>query len=55
MGVVGRVSTAPIDAVFAWQSMALAVITALVVGTVFGMYPAIRASRLSPIQALRHE
>jgi putative ABC transport system permease protein len=52
---VSRMTGAPIRAVFAWQSMLLAVAAALVVGVAFGMYPARRAARLSPIEALRHE
>jgi putative ABC transport system permease protein len=33
----------------------LAVAVAVAIGVFFGMYPATRASRLNPIEALRHE
>lgn len=42
-------------AVLTWQSIPQAFGVALVVGTVFGIYPALRASRLDPIEALRYE
>ena len=38
-----------------WMTIAIAVASALGVGLVFGTYPAIRASRMSPIDAIRHE
>ena len=42
-------------AVLTWESIVEAFGVALAVGIVFGLYPAIRASRLDPMEALRYE
>jgi putative ABC transport system permease protein len=38
---------------FTWEIAAIAITVSLVIGTLFGMYPAIRAARKDPIDALR--
>jgi ABC-type antimicrobial peptide transport system permease subunit len=41
------------DPVFTWDIAGAALVVSLVVGTLFGLYPAIRAARKDPISALR--
>jgi putative ABC transport system permease protein len=41
--------------VVTWHSVALALSISMGVGIVFGLYPAVRAASLDPIEALRHE
>jgi len=53
--VVRARSEAQLFAAFSGQSLLVVVIAALLVGIAFGIYPALRASRLSPIDAIRHE
>jgi len=41
------------DPIFSWQIAAVAAGVSLIIGTLFGLYPAIRAARKDPISALR--
>ena len=43
------------DFVIPWSAMMAAVITTFIVAVVSGSYPALKASKLDPIEALRYE
>ncbi|MBW3562360.1 MAG: ABC transporter permease [Actinobacteria bacterium] len=45
----------PVPAVVTWWSVALAFGVSVLVGILFGVWPARRAGRLDPVEALRHE
>jgi putative ABC transport system permease protein len=50
-----RVPGAQLWAAVTWPTIVTSVVSAVAVGIVFGMLPALRAARLSPIDAIRHE
>jgi putative ABC transport system permease protein len=46
---------AEVHAGLSWETLTVAALVCIVTGLAFGTYPALRASRLSPIDAIRHE
>ena len=53
--VAKHVFSSNLPAVMSWWSIALSVGVSILVGAFFGLYPAWRAARLDPIEALRHD
>ncbi len=53
--VMRRQTHAEVHAAFTWATLVIAALVSVLTGLGFGTYPALRASRLSPIDAIRHE
>jgi len=53
--VVKAITEIPFQAAYTWNTFFVITIISILVGVVFGTYPAIRASRLDPVEAIRHE
>ncbi|MBS1680498.1 MAG: ABC transporter permease [Bacteroidetes bacterium] len=53
--IVKALTKIPFQAAYTWNTITVVSILALIVGIVFGTYPAMRASKLDPVEAIRRE
>lgn len=53
--IIKALTEAPFQAAYTWNTLLIISVVAVLVGVIFGTYPALRASRLNPVDAIRHE
>lgn len=53
--IIRQLTDAPFTMGFSWASFGVVMVVAFMIGICFGTYPAWRAARLSPVDAIRHE
>lgn len=53
--IIKAITKVPFQTAYTFNTLLIISVTALVIGIVFGTYPALRASRLDPVEAIRRE
>lgn len=53
--IIKAITNAPFQAAYTWNTLIVIVVIALLIGVIFGTFPAVKAARLNPVDAIRHE
>jgi putative ABC transport system permease protein len=53
--IIRMFADVPFNAVLTWNTFFIIAVVAVIIGIIFGTYPAIKAARLDPVEALRRE
>ncbi|MBK9337670.1 MAG: ABC transporter permease [Lewinellaceae bacterium] len=55
VAIIRAVTEVPFEAAYTWNTFITISIISVLVGVIFGTYPAVKASRLDPVEAIRRE
>ncbi|WP_375447161.1 ABC transporter permease [uncultured Fibrella sp.] len=53
--IIKAITDVPFQAAYTWNTFGLIIAIAMLIGIIFGTYPAMRAARLDPVEAIRRE
>lgn len=53
--IIKAITDVPFQATYTWNTFGLIITIAMLIGVIFGTYPAMRAARLDPVEAIRRE
>ncbi|MFM8740166.1 MAG: ABC transporter permease [Cytophagales bacterium] len=53
--IVKAITKVPFQASYTWNTIGVVAVLSILIGIVFGTYPAVRASKLDPVEAIRRE
>ena len=53
--IIKAITDVPFQAAYTWNTFGLIIAIAMLIGVIFGTYPAMRAARLDPVEAIRRE
>ena len=53
--IIKAITKVPFQAAYTWNTLLVIMIIAILVGVIFGTYPAMKAARLDPVDAIRRE